>query len=55
MRALTSELACGGVMLQDRGRYPQLNDRASQVARSIWIEMTQHVMAWNQLAGMDTN
>lgn len=55
MRALTSELACGGVMLQDRGRYPQLNDRASQVVRSIWIEMTQHVMEWNQLAGMETN
>ena len=55
MRALTSELACGGVMLQDQTRYPQLNDRASQVVRSIRIEMTQHVMEWNQLAGMETN
>ena len=54
-RALTSELACDGVMLQDRGRYPQLNDRAPQVVRSIRIEMTQHVMEWNQLAGMETN
>jgi hypothetical protein len=26
MRALTTELACGGVMLQDQTRYPQLND-----------------------------
>jgi hypothetical protein len=55
MRSLTSELACGGVMLQDQTRYPQLNDRASQVVRSIRIEMTQHVMEWNQLAGMETN
>jgi hypothetical protein len=55
MRSLTSELACAGVMLQDQTRYPQLNDRAPQVVRSIWIEMTQHVMEWNQLAGMETN
>ena len=26
MRALTTELACGGVMLQDQTRYPKLND-----------------------------
>jgi len=26
MRSLTSELACAGVMLQDRGRYPLLKD-----------------------------
>jgi len=55
MRSLTSELACDGVMLQDQTRYPQLNDRAPQVVRSIGIEMTQHVMEWNQLAGMETN
>jgi hypothetical protein len=55
MRALTSELASSGVMLQDQTRYPQLNDRAPQVVRSIRIEMTQHVMEWNQLAGMETN
>jgi hypothetical protein len=55
MRALTSELACAGVMLQDQTRYPQLNDRAPQVVRSIGIEVTQHVTEWNQLAGMETN
>ena len=55
MRALTSELACGGVMLQDQTRYPQLNDRAPQVVRSIGIEVTQHVTEWNQLAGRETN
>lgn len=55
LRGLTPELACGGAMLQDQTRCPRLNDRAPQVVGSIRIEMTQQVMEWSQLAGMETH
>jgi hypothetical protein len=55
MRSLTSELACAGVLLQDRGWSPCSKIEHRKLSDPFGIEMTKHVMEWNQRAAMEIN
>lgn len=55
MRSLTSELACGGAMLQDRGSVSSAQRLSIASCQIQPDRIDQHVMEWNQLVGTETN